>query len=137
MDQNLTIYGTPATFNETLYDNPWLCTLSTCPIDYSSIDYVPSLAGNAFYLGLFSLCLLVQSILGIYYRTWPFLIAWIFGLALEIAGYVSRIQMHNNIFTFNPFLMYVPSRTLPQSPLYPSSRNNHQAEVYPLATSSP
>lgn len=99
-------------FNQTLYNNSDLCTMRTCPMDWANVDYVPSLGGNAFFLALFSACLLGQIVLGVYYRTWPFLVAWIFGEGLEVIGYVARVQMHNNVFASNPFLMWVLPVTL-------------------------
>lgn len=75
-------------YNSTLYYRPYLCTIQTCPLDWATIRYVPSLGGNVFYAALFSACLSAQVILGIIYRTWPFLIAWTFGLALEVVGYI-------------------------------------------------
>lgn len=94
-----------ATFNLTLYNEPWLCTVTTCPIEWATIQYVPSLAGNVFYLALFAVILLTQTYLGIRYRTWTFMIALLGGEILEVLGYVGRIQLHNNIFVFGHFLM--------------------------------
>lgn len=93
--------------NQTLLNNHELCTLATCPISFGTVRYIPSLAGNALYLAIFAAVLAVQIILGSLYRNWAFMIAWLFGQALEVAGYVSRIKMHDNIFASNPFLMYV------------------------------
>lgn len=92
------------TFNATLYNDPELCTLDTCPLSLANVDYVPSLAGNALYVALFSLVLASQLGLGVYYRTWTYLIAMGGGLLGEIIGYVGRVQMHYNPFTQNPFL---------------------------------
>lgn len=89
----------------TLYHHPHLCTIQTCPLTLASIQYVPSLGGNVFYLAVFAAALIAQTSLGIYYRTWPFLAALVGGEVLEIIGYVARIQMHYNPFLGNPFLM--------------------------------
>ena len=80
------------------------CKLGTCPLSEANFTYVPTLAGNALYLGLFALMLVVQVFLGIRYRTWGFLVGMIGGLVLEIIGYAGRIQLHFNPFPFNPFL---------------------------------
>ena len=101
------IYGQVTPLNATLYNNTNLCTTHTCPLDWGDMRYIPSLGGNAFYLALFVICLIAQVVLGVIYRTWPFMIAWIFGLGLEIVGYIGREMMHNNIFDSNAFLMYV------------------------------
>ena len=82
------------------------CTLSTCPLSEAQLDYVPSLGGNALYLGILAICLIAQLVLGIKYRTWGFLVAMVGGLILEIIGYAARIQMHYNPFPSGPFLMY-------------------------------
>ena len=94
-----------ATFNMTLYMQPWLCTTDTCPIEWASIHYVPSLAGNAFYLALFICLLLAQIYLGVRHRSWSFMIALLGGEILEIIGYVARIRLHYNIFIYDSFLM--------------------------------
>ncbi|CAF9943749.1 MAG: hypothetical protein ALECFALPRED_001191 [Alectoria fallacina] len=93
--------------NSTLYNEPWLCTVQTCPLSWAQVQYDPSLAGNAFYLAMFSLVLVVQLFFGIRYRTWSFLGAIFGGEVLEMIGYIARVQMHYNPFLSNPFLMYL------------------------------
>ncbi len=88
-----------------LYLNPSLCTESTCPFAWRQIDYTPTLAGNALYLTIFILALLIQAFLGIRYRTWGFLGGMIGGLALEILGYISRVKLHENVFSDTWFKM--------------------------------
>ncbi|CZR50251.1 related to RTA1 domain protein [Phialocephala subalpina] len=88
------------------------CTLSTCPISDAQVHYVPTLFGNAFYIAIFTLILGLQIFQGIRYRTWTLLFTMIGGLALEIIGYGSRIQMHYNPFLFNPFLIYLICLTI-------------------------
>ena len=88
-----------------LLANPDLCTLQTCPIQLAHILYVPSLAGNCFYLALFAVAIILQATFGITKRTWGFLIAMTGGLVLEVIGYVARVQMHSNPFSKSPFLM--------------------------------
>jgi len=83
------------------------CTLGTCPIEYATVDYDPSLGGNAFYLAVFSLILFIQLAQGFKYRTWSFTGSMASGLILEIVGYVGRVQMHFNPFLPNPFLIYI------------------------------
>lgn len=104
--------GTWLLGNGSLIIPPELCTLSTCPLSEANLSYDPSLAGNVFYTVLFALVLLLQVGLGIRYRTWGFLIAMFMGLVLEIIGYISRIQMHYNPFTSNPFLIYLICLTI-------------------------
>ncbi|CRG83358.1 Sphingoid long-chain base transporter RSB1 [Talaromyces islandicus] len=101
-----------ATHNATLIEDPDLCTLDTCPMDMAQIDYVPSLAGNLIFIAVFGLVLLGQLGLGIRYKTWSYLIAMTGGLVLEVVGYVARVQMHDNPFKSDPFLMYLVCLTI-------------------------
>ncbi|KAK1147856.1 phospholipid-translocating ATPase rsb1 [Aspergillus melleus] len=103
--------GTPTT-NMTLLQNPDLCTLDTCPIELSSVEYLPNLAGNVFFAAVFGLIIAFQLFFGIKYKTWSYMIAMVCGLALEIIGYVARIMMHNNPFVFDNFLMYLVCLTI-------------------------
>lgn len=80
------------------------CTLDRCPITEAYVFYIPSLAGNAFFLALFALLLVIQGIFGVRYRTWGYLAGLAGGLVLEVVGYAGRIQMHDNPFKFTPFL---------------------------------
>jgi hypothetical protein len=103
---------TPAP-NSTLYNEPWLCTYATCPVDlYGQLRYIPSLAGNAFYLALFALGLLLQIGLGIRYRTWGYLVCMIGGTGLEIVGYTARIELHIDDFNNNYFIIYLVGLTI-------------------------
>jgi hypothetical protein len=84
------------------------CTYATCSVkEYGQMSYIPTLAGNAFFLGVFGFALLCQCILGIRYRTWGYLFGMFGGLVLEILGYVSRIQLHYNVFSQHKFANYV------------------------------
>ncbi|KAL8826713.1 MAG: hypothetical protein Q9170_007300 [Blastenia crenularia] len=99
-------------FNQTLLNNTDLCTYQTCPISLGTVTYVPSLAGNAILLSVFSLLLILQLIFGFRWRTWSFTGAMFGGLVLEIIGYAARVQMHDNVFKSNPFLMYIVVLTI-------------------------
>lgn len=100
----------PPNLNATeLYLNPELCTISTCPLDWAQIRYYPSLGGNAFYLAVFALLLLLQLVIGIRYRIWAFTGTMFGGFVLEILGYAARVQLAINPFKHDPFLMSVPN----------------------------
>ncbi|KAJ6002604.1 RTA1-domain-containing protein [Penicillium sp. IBT 35674x] len=88
------------------------CTLATCPITEAYVYYVPSLAGNAFYLALFAIFLVAQLGLGTRYKTWGFLAGLFGGLVLEIIGYLGRVQLHNNPFVFSSYLEYLICLTI-------------------------
>jgi len=96
--------------NKTFVDS---CTYATCSVEeYGQIQYIPSLAGNAFYLGMFGVFLLCQCALGIRHRTWGFLVGMFGGLVLEILGYVARIQLHYDVFSQDKFTIYLIGTTI-------------------------
>jgi hypothetical protein len=66
--------------NQTLINDPNLCTLQTCDLSLSSLNYIPNLPGNALFLAIFSLLLIIQIRLGIRFRTWGFMTAMSVGL---------------------------------------------------------
>lgn len=100
------------TGNETLLANPQLCTLQTCDLSMANFLYLPSVGGNALYAIIFGVSLLVQLFLGIKHKTWGYMVAMIFGLALEIIGYAARITLHNSPFDNNSFLEYLVCATI-------------------------
>lgn len=69
-----------------------------CLDAYGSVHYIPSMFGNALFLGIFGAVLIVQVWFGIKYKTWGFLAAMIGGTVLEIVGYYGRIQMNIDPF---------------------------------------
>ena len=75
-----------------------LCTLSTCPVSRSIFKYQPILSYNSPILALFALITIGHLVLGIRYRTWPFMAAMVIGTLLETLGYFGRTMGH-----FNPF----------------------------------
>lgn len=77
-------------------------------MSYAHISYLPNLAGNSFYVGVFAFLIPVQLLLGFYTRTWGFVVSIICGLILEVLGYVARIKMRENPFIDRWFTMYVP-----------------------------
>ena len=96
-----------------VWQQPWLCTYATCPLDlFGQLHYRPSLAGNALFLAVFSLGLLIQIAQAIRYRTWGYLIAIIGGTGLEIVGYVARIELHIDDFNNNYFIIYLVGCTI-------------------------
>ncbi|KAL2836708.1 sphingoid long-chain base transporter [Aspergillus pseudodeflectus] len=96
---------------------PWItnsqqCTLDTCPISLAHTTYLPNLAGNAFYMALFALLILIQLVIGIRTRTWSFMGSTICGLILEVLGYAARIKMRSNPFIDRWFTMYIVCLTI-------------------------
>jgi len=77
------------------------CTSQTCSLKYGEVQYDPSFAANVAYMILFVVLLLAHLVLGIFYRTWGFVVGIVCGLVLEVVGYAARIGLHNNPFDFN------------------------------------
>lgn len=90
------------TCNDAIVD---LCTPSTCCLAQGMMTYLPTVAGNGFYLACFALLLLAQTGLMIKYRIWSFGTWFCVGLLGEILGYAGRIMLHRDIFSFNAFLV--------------------------------
>jgi len=73
--------------------------------NFGQVDYVPTLAGNALYIAIFFVLLIIQIAQGIIYKTWSYMICMICGLVLEAVGYGGRIGMHLNPWDSNQFLV--------------------------------
>ncbi|KAH8804861.1 putative RTA1 domain protein [Xylogone sp. PMI_703] len=95
------------------------CTLKTCSLVYGEVQYQPSLAANLTYLTVFAVLLFVQAVLGCVYRSWGFLVGMSLGLLLEIVGYVGRVGLHNDPFSFNDFVIQLVCLTI--APAFPSA----------------
>lgn len=91
--------------NHTLLAHPELCTLETCPLDLSWVQYLPSFSGNSLYLGVFGVAFFLQFVLGSFYKTWSFMIPMLGGCFLEILGYMGRVRMHHNPFRSDTFFL--------------------------------
>ena len=98
--------------NQTLLDNPRLCTLETCDLSMASFLYIPTLPGNAIFAAIFGIYLVAQIFLGIKHKTWGYMVAMVMGLVLEVIGYIGRILLHNDPFNDDNFLMYLVTLTI-------------------------
>jgi hypothetical protein len=98
--------------NLTLLLNPELCTLDTCDLTLANFMYLPTVAGNAIFAGLFAAFIIAQLFLGIKHKTWGFMAALCLGMILECVGYIARILIHNNPFEGNNFLIYLVLLTI-------------------------
>lgn len=83
------------------------CTLDLCPLEWSILRYQPSIPANALFIGLFGLGMVIHLGQGIYYKTWTFANCMAAGCILEIVGYVGRLMLHDNPFSFEAFLMQI------------------------------
>ncbi|KAF2744742.1 RTA1-domain-containing protein [Sporormia fimetaria CBS 119925] len=79
-----------------------LCTevsYPLCPVEETLYGYYPSIGANGFFAGFFALCLIINLVLGIKYKTWTYLIALGFGCLGETVGYVGRILLWKNPYS--------------------------------------
>ena len=72
---------------------------------FTHFSYNPNVAANALVLAVLFVQLIAHIAQGVYYRTWGFMGTMLAGLGLEIAGYTSRILMHNNPSSRTAFLL--------------------------------
>ena len=66
--------------NATLLADPSLCTLQTCDLSMASFLYLPTVAGNALYAGIFGAYIIGQLYFGIKYKIWGYMVPMIIGL---------------------------------------------------------
>jgi hypothetical protein len=78
-----------------------------CPPEGNWYGYAPSLPANAVLLAIFGLCFLIHSFQAIYYRTIGFGIALFLGTVSLIIGYIGRIMMHYNAYSYIGFMIQV------------------------------
>ncbi|GJN71356.1 RTA-like protein [Purpureocillium lilacinum] len=83
------------------------CTLALCPVEWSVYQYRPSLAANITFLVLFAIAGAVHIFLGVKWRSWGFMSFMIFGCLVEMIGYVGRIILYNNPFSFGGFMIQI------------------------------
>ncbi|KAK8096561.1 uncharacterized protein PG998_004778 [Apiospora kogelbergensis] len=88
------------------------CTPQTCCLKMGYMDYLPTLPGNIVYAALFAAILFPNFFWTIRSRTWSFGVWMTLGLLGEIVGYIGRVMLHNNIFSFNGFLIYLVPLTI-------------------------
>lgn len=82
------------------------CTLTNgCPIEWATIKYRPSIAGNVIYMLCFFVLFAAQMFYGIRKKTWTYMGALLVGIFAEIIGYVGRIMLNKNPFIMNNFLI--------------------------------
>ncbi|KAJ0422982.1 RTA1 like protein-domain-containing protein [Aspergillus carlsbadensis] len=98
--------------NQTLIENPDLCTIDTCPLSMASVEYRPVLWGNILFMAIFGVAALIHIGLGIRYKTWTFMVAMVLGLVGEVVGYVGRVNLWDNPFNGDAFLEYLVSLTI-------------------------
>ncbi|EGR48556.1 uncharacterized protein TRIREDRAFT_107294 [Trichoderma reesei QM6a] len=88
------------------------CDLHSCPVEWSIYGYRPSLAANVIFVVLFAIAGIVHLFLGFRWRTWGFTIPVLIGCITEIIGYVGRIILWNNPFSFIGFIIQIVTLTI-------------------------
>ncbi|KAI9802040.1 MAG: hypothetical protein M1825_003096 [Sarcosagium campestre] len=78
-----------------------------CTVEDSIYGYIPGLGANIFFLVFFAICMIVQLVQGIRYKTWTFLIALGVGCLGEAIGYAGRILLHYNVYDGVGFNMQI------------------------------
>lgn len=85
----------PTTLPPTNYSTQNCTAVSIyCPVEFTIYGYYPSLGANAFFCAFFALCLGIQFVLGIKYKTWTFMIALVLGTLSEAIGVLIRHPLH-------------------------------------------
>ncbi|KAL2870301.1 RTA1 domain-containing protein [Aspergillus lucknowensis] len=88
------------------------CTLELCPVEWSILQYRPSVPASAVFIAIFGLSLLLNVGQGIYHREWGYMVTLIAGCILEIVGYVGRLILYDNPFDFNGFILQIVCITI-------------------------
>lgn len=83
------------------------CTLDLCSIDWTVYKYRPSLPANVIFIVLYVIAMLVHIYLGVRWRSWGFMILMICGCIWAIVGYVGRLILFMNPWSFQGFLIQI------------------------------
>ncbi|KAI0103096.1 RTA1-domain-containing protein [Hypoxylon sp. NC0597] len=83
------------------------CTLDTCPLEWSVLEYRPSLGANIAFICIFGILMLAHTALGVLWKSWWFLGCMGVGCLTEILGYGGRIMLYYNPFSFSGFMMQI------------------------------
>ncbi|GFP52068.1 hypothetical protein ACSS6W_003944 [Trichoderma asperelloides] len=94
------------------FGNDVTCNLHNCPVEWSILSYQPSLAANIVFAALFGAIGLVHFYLGFRWRVWGFTFPMLVGCVTEIIGYVGRILLHYNPFSFPGFMIQIVCLTI-------------------------
>ncbi|KAJ5938071.1 RTA1 domain protein [Penicillium verhagenii] len=78
-----------------------------CPVSATTYGYRPNLGGNVFFAVIFGLCAIYNLIIGIKSKQKMFTIALTVGSAMELAGYIGRIMMHQNPWNNSGFELQI------------------------------
>lgn len=88
------------------------CTLAVCDVSHSLYRYRPSLAANTTFIALFSVLMAAHIALGFRWKTWWFMWCMVLGCSSEIIGYIGRVMMWINPFSFTAFMIQIGMQSL-------------------------
>ncbi|KAH7053055.1 RTA1 like protein-domain-containing protein [Macrophomina phaseolina] len=74
------------------------CTQETCPVSESIYGYRPNIPANAFFVALFGVTAIAQTVQGFKYGTWTYCIVMVCGCVSECLGHAGRIMLHDDPF---------------------------------------
>ncbi|KAL8338385.1 hypothetical protein RB598_006989 [Gaeumannomyces tritici] len=83
------------------------CTLELCPVEMSVYGYRPSLAANYAFIASFALAGAAHLALGLRTRSWWLMGAMCAGCVVCILGYVGRIMLYYNPWSFAGFMVQI------------------------------
>ena len=93
----------PTTLPPTKYSTNNCTAVSIyCPAEFTIYGYYPNLGANVFFCAFFALCLGIQFVLGIRYKTWTYMIALVLGTLAEAIGiFILSSHIHSTAFHAN------------------------------------
>ncbi|KAK3290680.1 RTA1 like protein-domain-containing protein [Chaetomium fimeti] len=83
------------------------CTLEICPVEISVYGYRPSLTANITLMALYGLSMAIHAYLGIRWKQWWYMGCMLVGGANAIIGYVGRVMLYYNPFSFAAFMIQI------------------------------
>ena len=83
------------------------CTLDICPLEASLLQYRPSVPVNSLFIAIFGFTTVAHLVQGFRTCSWGFMASIVCGNLLEIVGYVGRVLLHDNPFSFSGFVMQI------------------------------
>ena len=83
------------------------CTLALCPASISVYEYRPTLGGNAAFIAVFGIAMIIHVAISIKWRSVFFGVCLFTGCVCELIGYGGRIMLYNDPFSFNGFLIQI------------------------------
>ncbi|KAJ4007702.1 hypothetical protein NW752_010371 [Fusarium irregulare] len=92
------------------------CTLELCPIEASVYGYRPSLPANISFAALFTIATFAHAYLGWRWKTPWFMWCMILSCTHEVTGYVARILLWVNPWSFGAFITQIIAIT--QAPVF-------------------